>query len=346
MLVHFLPGKILCVLLTLTLLALPAAVFGYMSQEHMEERAGEVYQEARDYELQGRASNALRRYKGLLKAFPDTSYAPRAQFQIARLYHSNKEYVSAFRAYEKVINNYPESDLFNETVAGEFAVAEEVFRRSVRKKRNPDLAPNLELPDTITLRDMFRVIMTQATQGEYAAQSLYYMAVTYQIEDDPDTAREVFERFNDEYPRSVLSDDAAFQIAYIEYQKGTSLGIDRGRLRQAKFYFEDFLIRFSGSDKVPEAKYLLSRIDGYNLGYYRRAAEYYQRQGHESAANIYRGEAAKIVAKHGSEEAMELPDGVPGPPVRKAQPLPEPGSVEAEVDSAVRPGQDPRRVNE
>ncbi len=288
------------------------------SQEHLEEKAGEIYQEARDYELQGRASRAIRRYKGLVKTYPRTSYAPRAQFQIARLYHSNKEYVNAFRAYEKVVNNYPGSDLFNETVAGEFAVAEEVFRRSVRKERDPDLAPNLELPDTLTLRDMFRVIMTQATQGEYAAKSLYYMAVTYQIEDDPDTAREVFERFNDEYPRSVLSDDAAFQIGFIEYQKGLHEGVDRGNLRRAKFYFEDFLIRFSGSDKVPEAKFLLSRIDGYNLAYYRRAAEFYQRRGEESAANIYRGEAAKILAKHGGEEAMELPEGVPEPPVRKA----------------------------
>lgn len=300
----------------------------FTSQEHLDEKARGIFEDARALELQGQASRALRKYKGLVAAYPRTEPAAQAQFQIARLYHSNEEYENAFRAYESVINDYPGSALFLESVEGEFTVAAEVFRRMTRAERSPDRAPEIDLPDMLTLRDMFRVIITQGPRTEFAPQALYYLAVTYQKENDADTARQIFERFNDEYPRSTRSDDAAFQIAFIEFQKGTREGVHRGRLRQARLYFEDFLIRFSGSDKVPEAKFLLGRIERHELAYLRRAAAFYEKQGHAEAAKVYRAESAKIVAKHSGEAAAEAE--LAGEPVDDALADPAPAAPEPE----------------
>lgn len=289
------------------------------SQEHLEERAAKLFEEARSLEIQGQASKALARYRGLIEAYPRTSQAPMAQFQIARLFHSNEEYIPAFKAYEKLINTYHASDLFLEAVEGEFRVAEEALRRTLAKQRQPDKAPAITLPDMATLRDMYRVIITQATQTEFAPRSLYSLAVTYQMENDAVTAQELFGRINDEYPLSTLSDDAAFQLAFIEYQAGTREGVHLGHLKKSRILFEDFLLRFDGSDKVPEAKFLLGQIDLYEISSLQRAAEFYERRGDDKAAAIYRN---RLLALDSSQfEAAENDNDNEVATVRRATPV-------------------------
>ncbi len=303
-------------------------------QEHLEERAAKLFEEARSLELQGEASRALARYKGLISAYPRTSHAPVAQFQIARLYHANEEYIPAFKAYETLINTYHASDLFLEAIEGEFRVAEEALKRTLAKQRQPDKAPAIQLPDMATLRDMYRVIITQATQTEFAPRALYSLAVTYQMENDAPTAQEIFGRINDEYPLSILSDDAAFQLAFIEYQEGTRNGIHLGHLKKSRLLFEDFLVRFAGSDKVPEAKYLLSRIDLHEISSLQKAAEFYQRRGDTKAAALYRNRLLavdpELLAQADAETSAESTE------VRRAEPVthtPEHGSASPTPDN-------------
>ncbi|MFT5366491.1 MAG: TolA-binding protein [Candidatus Latescibacterota bacterium] len=60
---------------------------------------------------QNKHAAAIARYESLIQHFPDSRFCAQAQFMIAYIYDQDGEYEKAKVAYQKVIENYAQSEL-------------------------------------------------------------------------------------------------------------------------------------------------------------------------------------------------------------------------------------------
>jgi TolA-binding protein len=71
-----------------------------------------LYNEAQDFSEQGDFTSAIKTYERILKLYPESPHACRAQFLIGFVYSENlKKPDQAKEVYEKVIEMYPDCDL-------------------------------------------------------------------------------------------------------------------------------------------------------------------------------------------------------------------------------------------
>jgi outer membrane protein assembly factor BamD (BamD/ComL family) len=72
----------------------------------------ELYTQAQNYSEQGDFQSAIDTYEDILKLYPDSPLAYKAQFLIAFVYSENlKDMAKAKEHYRKVIEQYPDCDL-------------------------------------------------------------------------------------------------------------------------------------------------------------------------------------------------------------------------------------------
>jgi len=72
----------------------------------------ELYTRAQEFSEKGDFQSAIQTYQDILKAYPDSPRAYKAQFLIGFVYSENlKDYENARVNYQKVIEKYPDCDL-------------------------------------------------------------------------------------------------------------------------------------------------------------------------------------------------------------------------------------------
>ena len=69
---------------------------------------------ARVYLTQQKDAQAVERYTEIVRRFPESRYAPQAQFMVGYVYDQSGELEKARAAYQKVIDLYPKSDLIDD----------------------------------------------------------------------------------------------------------------------------------------------------------------------------------------------------------------------------------------
>ncbi len=293
--------------LTLPALALDPARQG-------DRKAQEIFDQGQRLELQGRLSSALAKYRLVLKHFRRSRIAPTAQFRIGYLYQSNKEYEKAFNAYQKVITDFRASDLFLPALRAEYELASDALRKTTYLKRNPRAQLPFELPEPEVIRNMLRVILTNAKHSEFAPKTCFLIAASYHQEGDLEAARNALGIILDDYASSDYVDDADFQIAYLDYLEGIEEGAHHVTLESAQLAFEYFIIQHPKSDKVPEARHLLRRIDRIRLRSLVKAAAYYREKGKPTSVAVYEAAAQRLLAEmEGDDLPSDIQDLMPAP---------------------------------
>ena len=69
---------------------------------------------ARVYLTQRKDLEALQRYEELVRRFPESRFAPQAQFMVGYVFDQRGQIDEAREAYKKVIDRYPKSDLVDD----------------------------------------------------------------------------------------------------------------------------------------------------------------------------------------------------------------------------------------
>src|ERR1700744_1491371 len=64
---------------------------------------------AHKLEAQGQRDSALKAYKGLLRRWPLSYFAPEAQYRTGKILEAEAEFNEAFNAFQKMVTKYPSS---------------------------------------------------------------------------------------------------------------------------------------------------------------------------------------------------------------------------------------------
>jgi TolA-binding protein len=98
-------GIIVALLMSSLILSCSSGSSGKKTEE-------ELYTLAQEYSEKGDFQSAIETYQEILKVYPDSSRAYKAQFLIAFVYSENlKDYQNAKISYGKVLEKYPDCDL-------------------------------------------------------------------------------------------------------------------------------------------------------------------------------------------------------------------------------------------
>jgi len=253
---------------------------------------------ANDYYEAGQNASALAAYRAFLKAYPASSLASKAQYRVAELLDAGGNSNKAFDAYQTLVARYPDTPEFEQAVAQQVIIANQYLQG----KRMDFLGIHI-LPGVERAQQMYEAILKNAPYSKHAPVAQFNLGLSLERQKSIPAARAAYQTVLDKYPNSDVADDALYQIAYIYMRTGLSgQSQDLSSLVLAKETFEDFLLQYPNSEKVPQARDNLKEIGGKESGDLMAIAKYYDWSKNYKAALIYYNDIVRKQPKSADAE--------------------------------------------
>jgi len=242
----------------------------------------EQFKYAMSFYKTGNLSLSLKEFKKLIKYYPLAKEAPTAQYYIGRIMEDMDRPYDAFKAYQKVIDQYPYTDLVDDVIEREYKIAEMFFTGKKLKVLGP-----LGVPAKDKAIEIFKAVVDNAPFGKYADISLYNAGLAYKEINDYENAIMMFKNLIDKYPKSPLIDKARYQLA--ESSKSMSLkpDYDQTPTMAARKEFEDFIEKHPESELAGEAKDIIDKLKDKEAHNAYKIAEFYESRRKPESAIIY-----------------------------------------------------------
>jgi len=152
-------------------------------------------------------------------------------------------------------------------------------------------------------QEMFQKIVVNAPYSRIAPLAQYGIGQALEKSGSIAATVNAYQEVVDRYPNSDVADQAMYQIGYVYLQASRSTGYDQTAAVRAQESFEDFLLRYPKSEKVPQAKDNLRALQARKTTNSYGIAKFYDKQKYYRAAVIYYNEV--IRQQPGSEESNQ-----------------------------------------
>ncbi len=280
--------------------------------------AASLFAEGEASERQGNPTRALATYREIANRYPGTASTPRALFRMAKIQETDKPQ-DAFKTYQKLIDNYPQSPDFTAAIEAQYKIASLFLDgRRVRLLGLPTL------PSMAKAQEMFEQVLKNAPFTQWAPLAQFGLGQALEKQGKQQEAIAAYQLVVDKYPSSDVADDALYQIGYV-YQSVSKGGeYDQSATEKAQDAFQDFAIRYPESEKIAQATENLSSLEtkqtqsSLSIGKFyekrrnpRAAAVYYRLAIDEAPDSAEGQEAARRLAeleKKVGREMIEIPD--------------------------------------
>ncbi|MFC1667472.1 outer membrane protein assembly factor BamD [Candidatus Omnitrophota bacterium] len=262
-------------------------------EEQMEYAKG--FYEKRNFKL------ALRELKKLIKYYPLSKEAPTAQYYIGRIMEELDNPYGAFKAYQKVIDLYPYTELVDDVIEREFKIGVMFFSGRKFKILGP-----LKVPAKDKAIEIFKIVADNAPYGKYADIAMFNTGLSYKEIADYDSAVMMFKDLIDRYPNSSLIDKSRYQLAECSKLLSLRPDYDQTPTVSARKEFEDFIEKHPVGEMSDEAREIIDKLkykeaqNAYNIAQFYEARDVF-----ESAAIYYRDIIQNYPDTEWAEKARE-----------------------------------------
>ena len=228
--------------------------------------------------------DSLREFKKLLKYYPLSKEAPTAQYYVGRIMEELDNPYEAYKAYQKVIDTYPYTDLVDEVIEREFKIGD-AFASGKKIK----IIGKWQIPAKDKAIEILKAVADNAPYGKYADQAKFKAGIAYKDIQDYNNAILILKELIDRYPNSQLIDRARFELAECSRLLSVKPAYDQTPTNVARKEFEDFLKKHPESEMAPEAKVVVDKLksseaeNAYGVGQF-----YEARRAPESAIIYYK----------------------------------------------------------
>src|SRR5271155_307179 len=123
---------------------------------------------AHKLEAQGERDAALKAYKGLLRRWPLSFFAPEAQYRVGKILEDEADFYNAFQAFQKMVTKYPSSDYFEQALDEQYRIAN--LYRAGEPQRIWKIPVGPSMDRTV---EMYDRIIKNAPYGTYAPESQF-----------------------------------------------------------------------------------------------------------------------------------------------------------------------------
>ena len=270
---------------------------------------------AHKLEAQGERDAALKAYKGLLRRWPLSFFAPEAQYRVGKILEDTGDFSNAFTAFQKMVTKYPSSEYFEQALNEQYRIANLFLAGEPQRIWKIPVGPSMER--TI---EMYDRIIKNAPYGTYAAQCQFNIGLAREQQRKFTDAVDAYQKVLDNYPTSSVASNAQYQIGYAWMRSSASGDYDIGAAKKATDAFQDFLVRYPNSDKAAQAQENIQKLGQRQTQGAFDVAKFYETQHQPRAAFIYYNEVIREdpnssqaqIAKKRIQELRPVVEALPG----------------------------------
>ncbi|HSH09342.1 MAG TPA: tetratricopeptide repeat protein [Oceanipulchritudo sp.] len=283
----------------LAVLISPAeALFGILDRDKpidinptiQTEESRPYFEKAVASQEKGNYRTALRNYKKVFTKFPASYYSAQSLYNTGIIQFNRKNWKDSFGAFQAILLRHPDYPRFNELVEYQFRIA-------LAQAEGDGVRFMYVFPMRAYNRSIgyFEVVINNAPYSDMAPLALMNVALIHQFKGNTAEAIDALDRLINNYPQSLLADDAYLSLAetFADLVQGPEY--DQGATREAISYFEDFLILFSQNQEVARAEQGLAGMeDVYARSKLVIGQYYFKHRRWYQAAEIFFNEAITI----------------------------------------------------
>src|SRR5579871_3267431 len=244
--------------------------------------------EQKDYAIATKAA------KRVVDVWPLSDYAPQAEYLLARCLEGRKMDEKAFKEYERLIEKYPKSTNYDESLQRQFEIATRFLHGQRFKLFN--YIPTLPSMDKTV--DMYEKIIKNGQYTDVAAQSQMNIGAArekqlklFSDKQLYEMAAKAYEVAADRYhDRPKIASDAMFKAGQAYTKEAQSAEYDQSKAGQARNTFTDFITYFPNDPRVPEAQKMIGLLKDEQAHGNFQVAQYYDKRNRPRAALIYYNE--------------------------------------------------------
>ena len=221
-------------------------------------------------------------FRRLLKAYPNSEFAPEVQYYVGLCLEKKEDYYEAFQAYQKVIEAYPYSERVDQIIAEQYNIGKMFYEGY--KSRFLGLAI---VPSTDKAIDIFGKVVENSAYGKYADSAQYHLGLSYKKLEQYKEAIEAFQKLLDEYPESSLAEDAKFQIGQCYMKAAPKPDYDQLSTEESIKEFKELIQASPESQKSQEANKILDSLKEQKAQSVFKTAKFYEKLNKYNSAQLY-----------------------------------------------------------
>jgi outer membrane protein assembly factor BamD len=266
-----------------------------------KENALEQFKYAAEFEQAGQWELAVREYRKVVRFFPDSILAPRAQFKVGESYERLGKLSKAFDQYQLVLDKYPSFSDPEEVIKRQFAIASAFY--GGRKKAMPLMgfrilsgkAEAIRLYEQLALNAPFSPMAEESKfrAGELLERKKHYDDYTTMGKGTHTGAINTYLFVVDNFDEGARRDDALYRVGECYYKKARRARYDKKAIEQALLYYRRSQREYPKGEHVEAVTQRIAELDHRRAEGLFEVARYYERRGKYRAALLYYDDLAK-----------------------------------------------------
>ncbi len=258
-------------------------------QSSIEDSADEQFKYSLGFYKEKNYKRAQNEFEDLIKQFPSSVLAAESLFFLGQIQEENANFFKAFKNYQKIIEDYPQSERVDEVVEKQFNIG----MLYVGGKKEKFLGMRV-VPSITKAIEVFSKIVETSPYSAYGDQAQYRLAQAYRENKEIGKAGEAYQALIDNYPDSVLVDDARFEMAESVFLRNSSPDRDFRSLEKASENFDEFIKQYPDSPVVDKAIKLKNVIKQKAAEKNFKIGEFYEKDNYLESAIIYYEDVVRL----------------------------------------------------
>jgi len=240
---------------------------------------------------------ALHAAHRVVRVWPLSDYAPRAEYLIGRCLETSGKDEAAFNAYQVIIRKYPRSDSYEDVMWRQYEIGNrflggEFFRLwgTIPLYRSMDETAKL-----------FSTIVTNGPYSDVAPQAQLKIGAAREKQKDYPDAVKAYELAADRYHNQpAIASDALYREGLAYQKQAATAEYDQGTAAQAIAAYTDFKTLFPTDPRVPEAEKSITALKTQQVEGNFKVAQFYEQnkvlnaEQRRDGARVYYNEVLQL----------------------------------------------------
>jgi len=230
---------------------------------------------------------ALKSARHLVKSWPLSDDAPRAQYLIARCYEARRQDQKAFDNYQKILQKYPKSEKAKEVLEREYEIAS----RFLAGQRFKLWGYIPTFPSMERTANMFDGIVKNGPYSDVAPHAQLRIGAAREKQADYPAAVKAYEVAADRYhDRPPIASDALFRAGTSYEKQAKTAEYDQSVAGQSIAQFTDFVTLYPKDPRVAQAQKIMTTLKVEQARGNFEIAKYYEKHKKWNGALVYYNE--------------------------------------------------------
>lgn len=233
---------------------------------------------SRDYKITLRAAHRV------VKIWPLSDYAPRAEYLIGRALEATGKDEAAFNAYQAIVDKFPRSDKYNEVLWRQYEIASRFLGGEwFRLWGYIPLYPSMD-----NTAKMFDKIVNNGPYSDVAPHAQLRIGAAREKQKDYDDAVKAYETAADRYhDQPVIAADALYREGVSWQKQAATAEYDQSTAGKAIEAYTDFSTLYPDDKRVTEAQAAIAKLKAVQVRGNYMIAQFYESSRRWAGAVVY-----------------------------------------------------------